>query len=426
MNQVSLMRRRRQYQRGHWIFFLALVASSVAHLLVGFELRPWLSAWLNNRATAEAAETPVQVVRLAPKVFESSLEKARKFANRTRVERPKPKRKPPEKQKRGQIVEVPSQNRKRPKKADFLALEDSSVEKETRARARDDRLAKITNTLQRKTSETRQSNQVESTKKTDRRAAPQRRAGQAERGQGRSAAQRKRVGARSNQRSPSPSPSKRSRKRRSEIKLPDVGTQNIRRLPVPAPNTSPPPLPGVAGGKIPFSTEGGQAGRRVPGVDRGLPTLEELKPTLGTIARISGTPSDDYIKDVPDGEGNFLNTYSFKYATYFYRIRDGVGHHWKRNLRELFRRDPTGDIYGSRDLRTVLFVQLDDDGRVDEVQISQSCGHYFVDEIAVNAFKQAERFPNPPKGVIDENGRVTFHFAFTLERARRGPLNLFR
>ena len=45
---------------------------------------------------------------------------------------------------------------------------------------------------------------------------------------------------------------------------------------------------------------------------------------------------------------------------------------------------------------------------------------------AVTAFERAEWFPNPPHGVIDDDGNIHFNFAFYLTVGSRSPLNLFR
>ena len=93
--------------------------------------------------------------------------------------------------------------------------------------------------------------------------------------------------------------------------------------------------------------------------------------------------------------------------------------------REYRRRDPTGNIYGVRDRATLLTIQLAPDGRLTSVQVRNSSGVDFLDSVAVEAFKMAEPFPNPPTGIQDEDGSIRFNFQFVVMRPR-GPLNLFR
>ena len=83
-------------------------------------------------------------------------------------------------------------------------------------------------------------------------------------------------------------------------------------------------------------------------------------------------------------------------------------------LEEQSRRDPTGAIYAYKDRRTVVEFTLDRQGEVVDVHVAVSCGVQFLDEVAVEAFRIVQRFPNPPPGLLQENGQVKLPFAFTL------------
>ncbi|MEQ9495928.1 MAG: energy transducer TonB [Deltaproteobacteria bacterium] len=157
-----------------------------------------------------------------------------------------------------------------------------------------------------------------------------------------------------------------------------------------------------------------------------LPSLAALAPTIGTIARISGSPSRDYVEGVQEGEGTFLNTKEFKHATFFYRVRDSVATYWEDlAAREYRRRDPSGNIYGVRDRSTLLHIQLAPDGTLANVRVEQTSGVDFLDNVAVQAFKMAEPFPNPPAAIVDPDGRIRFNFQFVVTMRSRSPMNLF-
>jgi TonB family protein len=158
-----------------------------------------------------------------------------------------------------------------------------------------------------------------------------------------------------------------------------------------------------------------------------LPTLSALMPTFGTTAKISGSPSRDYVEGLPEGDGTFLNTKEFKYATFFYRVRDSVASYWEDlAASEYRRRDPTGNIYGIRDRSTLLRIQLNREGGLADVRVEQSSGVDFLDHVAVEAFKKAEPFPNPPAGIADEDGSIRFNFQFVVTMRPRSPLNMFQ
>lgn len=152
---------------------------------------------------------------------------------------------------------------------------------------------------------------------------------------------------------------------------------------------------------------------------RPLPSLSALMPTLGTIARTSGSP--EWVDGLPEGDGTFLNAKEFKYATFFYRVRDDVASRWENRLQdETRRRDPTGNIYGTRDRSTLLHVELSREGRLVDVRVERTSGVDFYDQLAVEAFKQAQPFPNPPAGIVEEDGAIRFNFQFTVLRPRSG------
>lgn len=172
---------------------------------------------------------------------------------------------------------------------------------------------------------------------------------------------------------------------------------------------------------------GGKKGPTSGSDKKPLPTLSALMPTFGSLAKISGSPSNDYVEGVPEGDGTFLNTKEFKYATFFYRVRDSVASFWvDLASSEYRRRDPTGNIYGVRDRATLLKVQLNRDGGLADVRVEQSSGVDFLDHVAVEAFRKAEPFPNPPAGIADEDGNIRFNFQFVVTMRPRGPLDLFQ
>ncbi len=150
--------------------------------------------------------------------------------------------------------------------------------------------------------------------------------------------------------------------------------------------------------------------------------VTDLIPQVGVLAKISGAPSNDALDELEEGEGTFLNSREFKFAGFFNRMKRGVSQHWNP-VGEYRRRDPTGNIYGQLTRVTVLQVTLNADGKVKELTVTRSSGLDFLDNEAVQAFKRAEPFQNPPKGLVNGEGIISFPFAFSLE-FRDGGLRL--
>ncbi len=82
--------------------------------------------------------------------------------------------------------------------------------------------------------------------------------------------------------------------------------------------------------------------------------------------------------------------------------------------REYRRRDPSGNVYGRRDRSTLLEIRLSSEGQVTDIRVEQTSGVEFLDNIAVQAFRLVDTFPNPPVGLADEDGHIRFHFNFTV------------
>ena len=415
---------------------LSLLASAVIHVPVYFAAK-WL---IGEYMTAEVRKSePVKMVRMSSDAWKRSMAQAKRAKRRfstgpsakAEAAKPKPKKpepkKAPEKTKRdklkGQIVEVPPTADDSPNPdAKFLSKYNSNVKKESVARIeeRDFTKKRVTNRLQeRDVSPARvQPGSVQTKGLTvDGRSD---RGDQPGEGVDRPARQKKKTVIQV------PDTTQQDQ---VELKLSEVPGDRRRvsnRRGAEALRGNADKLQLQLGEDLlePLPRGGGKRGSK-DGKD-GLPSLSALKPTIGTIARLNGSPSRDHITNVPEGDGTFLNTKEFKYATFFYRVRDSVAGHWDDLVaQEYRRRDPTGRIYGVRDRATLLKIELSLDGRLTGVWVANSSGVEFLDAVAVQAFRLAEPFPNPPAGIADDDGSIRFTFQFTVVQSR-GPLNLFR
>lgn len=151
-----------------------------------------------------------------------------------------------------------------------------------------------------------------------------------------------------------------------------------------------------------------------------------LTPSIAVLDVVSGAAPNDHLGDLEEGEGTFLNTREWKYASFFNRVKQSIGMHWNPG-RELRQRDPTGNVYGARDRHTVLQVTLDERGRVKDVWVQKSCGLDFLDLEAVQSFERAQPFPNPPAGMLsNEDSTVSFSFGFFVDMGGIPRMRMFR
>lgn len=169
--------------------------------------------------------------------------------------------------------------------------------------------------------------------------------------------------------------------------------------------------PGEEGGEAGSSE--GNAGGRV-----------NLIPNGAMLDKIAGAAPNDHLGEVEEGDGTFLNTREWKYASFFNRIKQGVSQNWSPDAK-LRQRDPTGEIYGGRDRHTVVNVTLNKNGFVKEIWVEKSCGLDFLDLEAIASFERAQPFPNPPPGLLKDDSTVQFQFGFFVDMGA-GRLRLFR
>lgn len=151
----------------------------------------------------------------------------------------------------------------------------------------------------------------------------------------------------------------------------------------------------------------------------------DLKPNFGTLSRIEGSPAPDHIKGVKEGDATYLNTRQYVYASFFNRIKQQVAQHWNPNS-VYRRRDPFGNVYGVKDRATTVSVELNKNGKLSKVSVSRSSGLSFLDKEAMRAFRAAHPFPNPPKALVERDGKIRFKFNFFLQVSNRSGIRLFR
>jgi TonB family protein len=365
----SLRRLARPRRRGRRLL-AALAASLLANLL--FLSRLDLT-WL-DRASAQVRS--VSVAPLSARDWEAN-RRVGAVAPQTRPPPPAAVQQPRLPEPRGQVVRIAppvDPPKEPPKDARFLSEYDSAVEKETRSRHA-------------------------ANENKNRLPVPHGKAGAAA---GRPEARRD-AGA---QRAPPPRPAERERRVATAY---DPGGQL--RLREPTPGAAPPERQQEGPeGRVP-----GTAGSRgLPGARDPVPSID-LRPSLRNIETVAGGPASDHLPNVDEGEGTFLNTRQWKYAGYFNRMSDRLDDQWVREGRSaVAARDPDGQRFLYKDRVAVIDVTLDDHGAVKQVRVARSTGVDFLDRVAVDMFRKAEVFPNPPPGIVDARGEINFAFGINF------------
>jgi TonB family protein len=127
--------------------------------------------------------------------------------------------------------------------------------------------------------------------------------------------------------------------------------------------------------------------------------------------------TSDYLKDVDKGMETLLSTREFVYYSFYARIRRQLNQHWGGKVREkltkIFKEGRT--IASADDKITKVLITLDRRGELVRVQVLNDSGIRDLDDAAVEAFKEAAPFPNPPEGIVESDGTIKIRWDFILE-----------
>jgi TonB family protein len=140
----------------------------------------------------------------------------------------------------------------------------------------------------------------------------------------------------------------------------------------------------------------------------------QVRPGTGG-ADVSQT--NDYLKDAEKGMETMLSTREFVYYSFYARIRRQLNQHWGGKVREKVSKivREGRSIASTDDKITKLLITLDKNGTLVKVQVVSDSGIRDLDEAAIEAFKEAAPFPNPPAGIIDPDGTIKIRWDFILE-----------
>jgi protein TonB len=162
-----------------------------------------------------------------------------------------------------------------------------------------------------------------------------------------------------------------------------------------------------------------------PKTASGLPMLEALKPTFdwdkldktGGSRRETASKTDDYLKNVKEGAQTMLSTREFLYYSYYNRIRGQLKQYWEPKIKDKVKKifAQGRNLASDEDRVTKVLIVLNGQGTLVKVQVVGESGVHDLDDAAVEAFRQAAPFPNPPKGIVGPDGLIKIRWDFILE-----------
>lgn len=153
-----------------------------------------------------------------------------------------------------------------------------------------------------------------------------------------------------------------------------------------------------------------------------MPSFRPTAPEVNAANEAAGggngpSATDDHLKDVKTGMQTLLTTREFLYYSYYNRIRQKLTQYWQPKIREKMERimKQGRTIASTGDKITKIVIVLDAKGVLQKVQVLGESGVSDLDDAAVEAFRAAAPFPNPPKGMVDSDGTIKIRWDFVLE-----------
>jgi protein TonB len=133
----------------------------------------------------------------------------------------------------------------------------------------------------------------------------------------------------------------------------------------------------------------------------------------------------EFIPGIREGSFTALNTDQFTYYTFFNRINEQVRYRWIANMRNYMSRLTQQDLaaLSKIDRHTVFEIILDREGKFVDSVLQNSSGDRHLDQAATDAFRDAAPFPNPPHGMIEQDGLIhlRYHFVVYFNPPGYGP-----
>lgn len=143
--------------------------------------------------------------------------------------------------------------------------------------------------------------------------------------------------------------------------------------------------------------------------------LRQLNRTTATDAGAS-TTGESLPTDVSIGSFTALNTDRFTFYTFYARVEELVRFRWESRVQAAINSLDRAMVIslGGRSWISQVEFLLSPTGELKKAMIMKESGVQRFDMAAINAFREARIFPNPPKEMVQEDGYIHLKFNFTV------------
>ncbi|WP_374077933.1 energy transducer TonB [Bdellovibrio bacteriovorus] len=168
-----------------------------------------------------------------------------------------------------------------------------------------------------------------------------------------------------------------------------------------------PPTPKPSGAKT--SDETDKDGYKNVDITKELQEMNRFDEGMSTIG-------ESMPRDVRVGSFTALNTDRYLFYTFYARMEELIRYRWESRVQAVINNfdRPTLAQAGNRNWVTHIEFLLDKEGFLQKALIMKESGIMAFDAAAVNAFRDAKVFPNPPKEMVQEDGYIHIKFSFTV------------
>lgn len=125
----------------------------------------------------------------------------------------------------------------------------------------------------------------------------------------------------------------------------------------------------------------------------------------------------EYIPGIEEGAFTALNTDQFTYYAFFARMNEQVRSRWIDNVRSYMARLTTHDleVLARIERQWTIEIILSPDGTYESTSlVHTSSGDRELDQTALRAFRDAAPFNNPPRGMIESDGKIHLRYGFIV------------
>jgi len=118
--------------------------------------------------------------------------------------------------------------------------------------------------------------------------------------------------------------------------------------------------------------------------------------------------SPGFVERLKRGEELKTNAYGLDYGQYYLRMRERLQQRWKPQ--------PTvvPAMYNYNEIRVTVAIVLNSQGELVDLEVLAPSFFPKYDQAAIDAFKEAAPFPNPPRSIVQDDGKVYVQWAMVL------------